>query len=122
MNKKLTGEELLKTAVNQILLHPETWNQEEFHSPCGTKHCIAGWSQILSGQAPRAETVVEDARSALEISGRDAEYLFNSSRTLVEIYSFATGYDLAGFNRGGYNRDGYDRDGYDRDGNKLEKL
>lgn len=49
---KLTGDRLLKAAINHILLHPETWDQSTWHSSCKTKHCIAGTCQILAGFAP----------------------------------------------------------------------
>jgi hypothetical protein len=33
----------------QVTHRPETWDQTTWHSPCGTKHCIAGWACVLSG-------------------------------------------------------------------------
>jgi len=33
----------------QITTSPETWDQTQWHNPCGTKHCIAGWACVLSG-------------------------------------------------------------------------
>ena len=108
IKEPLRGEKLLKTAVNQILAHPETWNQKEWHSECGTKHCIAGWCQILSGK-PSSDQAKEDAKEALGISESDADYLFRGGCSLGEIYYFAQH----------FNRDGFNRDGFDRDGNKL---
>ena len=147
--QKLTGEKLIKTAVNQILQHPETWNQGNWHSSCGTKHCIAGWCQILSGKDQNSDTASSDAAEALGLTANEENWLFSAERTLSDIYGFASefsvagydragynragynragynragydraGYDRAGYNRAGYDRDGYDRDGYDRDGKKL---
>jgi hypothetical protein len=118
METKLTGEKLLKTAINKILEQPEKWDQSAWHSPCGTKHCIAGWCQILSGNAKLEFSARGDSIKALGISQEEADYLFDSKRTISEIYKFAESFSLnsAGYNRAGYNRDGYDRDGYDRDG------
>jgi hypothetical protein len=126
MNGNLTGEKLLKTAVNQILAHPETWDQSNWHSPCGTKHCIAGWCQILAGKPANDDTAKEDAMEALGLNEEEANTLFRASTSLPEIYYFAThfnetgydrdGYDRAGFDKYGYNRDGYNRDGFNRDG------
>jgi hypothetical protein len=120
-NEPLRGEKLLKAAVNQILAHPETWEQTLWHSSCGTKHCIAGWCQILSGKPAVPDLAKEEARAALGISPFEADYLFHGYRTLGEIYYFAehfssAGYDRAGYDRAGYDRDGRDRDGRDRDG------
>jgi len=118
--EKLTGEKLLKTAVNQILAHPNTWSQREWHSDCGTKHCIAGWCQILSGRG-KTGSAMGDAQEMLGISDGDANWLFASHRSLGEIYSFAenfhrAGFDRDGFDRAGFDRAGFDRDGFDRDG------
>lgn len=112
MKTKLTGAKLLRTAVNQILDHPETWDQTKWHSPCGTKHCIAGWCQILSGAPVNEYTVIEDAQKALGITDFEASVLFAGSQTLGKIYNFAKVFDRAGF----------DREGLDRDGKKPEKF
>jgi hypothetical protein len=118
---KLTGEKLLKAAVNQILAHPETWDQSQWHSHCGTKHCIAGWCQILAGLRRDDATASSDAANALGISSRDATFLFQGNRTIGQIYHFAknfnrAGFDRAGFNRAGFNRAGFDRAGFNRAG------
>lgn len=105
---KLTGEKLLKTAVNQILLHPETWKQSAWHSDCGTKHCIAGWCQILAGKT-QSDMASQDAREALGLNPGDANWLFAPDRSLANIYFFAKNFLGAG----------YDRAGYDRAGTKL---
>jgi hypothetical protein len=112
----LRGEKLLKTAINQILKHPETWYQGSWHSACGTKHCIAGWCQILSGHAQNELTTKEDAQKALEITSYEAANLFRPDCSLAEMYYFAENFNRAGFNRAGFNRAGYDRAGYDRAG------
>ncbi len=113
--EKLTGEKLLKTAINQILLHPETWQQSNWHSGCGTKHCIAGWCQILSGKE-QSQDAMEDAKKSLGITDFEASQLFRSNCTISEMYYFAENFDRAGFNRDGFDRDGFDRAGFNRDG------
>jgi uncharacterized protein YjbI with pentapeptide repeats len=35
--------------VAQIEQHPETHDQQLWHSSCGTRHCVAGWATTLSG-------------------------------------------------------------------------
>ena len=118
----LQGEKLLKTAVNQILRHPDTWDQATWHSECGTKHCIAGWCQILSGNKVSACDAMRDARAALDISSADACWLFSGARSLGEIYHFAKNFSVAGFDRDGFDRDGFNRDGFNRDGQKLQPF
>ena len=119
----LRGEKLLKAAVNQILAHPETWNQVVWH--CDTGHCIAGWCQILAGRPQNSATVADEAMNDLGISFAERAWLFAGSRRLVEIYGFAErfsagfdrdGRDRAGFDRAGFDRDGFDRYGFDRAG------
>jgi hypothetical protein len=115
--EKLTGKKLLQTAVNQILAHPKTWNQSVWHSPCRTKHCIAGWCQILSGNPEDDNYTVRDAaQTALGISHEEAFYLFRSDCTLTEIYNFAKNFDVVGYDRGGFSRAGFSRAGFDRGG------
>lgn len=93
--KRLRGGALARAAVNQILLHPKTWNQSVWHNDCGTKHCFGGWCQILSGKPMNSDTVMEDAVNALGLDLTDsqdrgiAEYLFFSETTLAQLYGFA---------------------------------
>lgn len=73
--KPLRGGALARAAVNQILLHPETWDQSAWHNECGTKHCFAGWCQILAGKKANDDTAEEDAMEALGLDfGDDGEY------------------------------------------------
>ena len=118
----------LAKQVNVILTNRESWNQDAYHSSCGTKHCIAGHGQIASGKPMGINTCRDDAREWYGLTGEDAEWLFRHDRTLTELYEFARlalageayfdadGYDCNGFDRNGYCSDGYHRDGYDRDG------
>lgn len=100
----LRGERLLKAAINQILLHPETWDQKVWHSPCRTKHCLAGWCQILAGYPPDSRFASSDARTALGISSGEASYLFARYMTLEEMYHYAKNFSLNGYNEDGWNK------------------
>ena len=122
------NRENLKLVLDHIKADPDTWDQTNWHSECGTKHCFAGWAQILSGKPLSLGTVRRDARIFLGLAKPEADYLFAGSRTLEDfemvltkgLYAHAgynhDGYDHAGYDRVGFNRDGYDRDGYDREG------
>lgn len=45
---------LLRRAVHeQISIHPETHDQSNWHSSCGTTHCVAGWAVVKSGALGR---------------------------------------------------------------------
>ena len=121
--------ELLRKAVNQILDHPETWDQTTWHSNCGTKHCIAGHCQILAGYQQDALKAQKEAQQALKLDDQTTRWLFCSARTLSDIYKFAkeaianpNGYNRGGYDHDGYDRDGYNRGGYDRDGKILPNL
>jgi hypothetical protein len=125
MNKEpLTGEKLAKTAVNQILNHPNTWNQCTWHSGevkngCYTKHCVGGWIQVLGGCSENAISVIRDVRELLGISAYEADWLCGGDRSLTEIYSFVARLSDTGFDRAGFDRDGFNRVGFDRAGKKL---
>ena len=137
MEKQLRGPDLLCAAVNQILAHPETWNQSQWH--CGTAHCIFGHCEMLAGGP--TENTYDNVKAMLGLPPSDAAYLSRAQRTLPEIYQFAkiyrdgwdrdgwdrAGWDRAGFNRdgwdrAGWDRDGFNRDGWDRDGEKLDMV
>ena len=136
----------LAEQINNILSNPESWDQETWHSACGTKHCIAGHGQIASGRPMDNVTCRDDAKRWYGLTDGDAEWLFYGDRTLPEMHGFASaaladkpyfntygydrsgcdryGYDRNGHNRdrNGYNRDGYNRRGYDRNGDSLPLL
>ena len=114
-------EKLLREAVNEILAHPETFNQSTWHGQnwCNTTHCIAGWLQIKSGKAATRGTAKSDAQAAIGLSDGEAAWLFSPIRSLSDIYYFAHNFHSDGFDRAGYNRDGYNRDGFNRAGRKL---
>lgn len=118
----LRGKELLRAAVNQILEHPESWDQKSWHNQCGTTHCVAGWCQILGGKPP-SDDAADDAEKLLGIRSDEASWLFDYDRTISDIHGFAAAFlKDEEYDRAGYNRAGYDRDGYDRDGKRLPLL
>ena len=119
----------LAEQVNNILSNPDSWWQGVWHSPCGTKHCIAGHGQIAAGKPMSINTCRDDAREWYGLTGEDALWLFHPYRTLPEMYWFARSalvgeayFDTGSYARDGYNRDGSNRDGYDRHGGSLPIL
>ncbi len=127
-------KENFKLVIDKIKSCPETWYQGAWHRSCGTQHCFAGWAQILKGTQPMVRHVRQDARQFLQLTYTEANYLFESSRTLGDFENFLAGvpydvageyayaaregfiYDREGFDNRGYNCHGIDRDGYDIDG------
>lgn len=125
-----------KKVLKQITDNPETWCQTLWH--CDTKHCLAGWAQILSGQPEVSRRARIDARLFLELTPCEADWLFCVSRRLEQLADAADptyladriaietvigdrvdtldseGYYSTGYDKEGYARDGYDRDGLDR--------
>jgi len=118
----------LAEQINIILADPKSWDQKVLHSPCGTKHCIAGHGQIAAGKPMNIPTCKADAQAWYGLTSLDAKWLFRRDRTLTELHGFAMaalaseayfdsgGYDRAGFGRSGFDRDGVDSLGYARDG------
>jgi len=107
--------ENFKLVLAKIESDPNCWDQSNWH--CGTKHCFAGWAQILSGKEPNVHTVRTDAREFLDIDKPYADYLFDPDRTINDLKDIASGgYNCAGYDRDGYDRTGYDRAGYNRYG------
>lgn len=128
--------ELLKKVMNQIIQEPETWDQSEWHSECGTAHCFAGWCEVYmkqDGTHNQWINAYHNAVSGLGIPNGLADYLFSPFRTKSELYltckAIISGemhtydqrfYNRACFGSDGFNSYGFDFDGFDRDGNQLE--
>jgi hypothetical protein len=125
------NRENLKLVLDHIKADPHSWEQDDWHSECGTKHCFAGWAQILSGKPASNDTVIQDARIFLGLARAQAKYLFSCKRVLADFEAVLTEgfrhdrdgfddnslYDGDGFNRDGFNRDGFDHNSlYDGDG------
>lgn len=49
---------------------------------CGTTHCVAGWCQVLAAMPGSPYDI---ARDWLELTERQAEYLFFHNRTLDDL-------------------------------------
>ena len=126
MATKVKHPDRLGEQVNNILTNRDSWDQELYHSACGTKHCIAGHGQIAAGKPMNVNTCRDDAQEWYGITDEDAQWLFYGDRTLPEMHGFASAalagdlyFDADGFGRNGYHRDGFNRDGYDRRGYDL---
>lgn len=78
--------------LDQITNHPETWDQTDWHSPCETKHCVAGWAQIMSGQPASIARARADANLWLDLTHKETEWLFDAERTMAELVDF-TGFE-----------------------------
>lgn len=80
-------QDRLLEIVGRIYQRPETWNQDVYHSDCGTAHCVAGHAQNDMRGAQRCSTVdaFNDARIWLDISREEAWWLFYSYRTLDDL-------------------------------------
>ncbi len=78
--------ELPRKIVAQIEAHPETWDQGSWHSPCGTKHCIAGWAVQLTPQGRYIEKQFGTANAATLLLWRDGAEMpsFESHATTAE--------------------------------------
>ena len=129
----------LAEQVNRILANPDSWNQERYHSDCGTQHCIAGHGQIAAGKPMDDDACADDAQEWYGLTSEDTYWLFRHDCTLPEMYGFASaalagkayfdadgyardGFDRSGFDRNGFNRDGFNRDGYARDGYDRDRY
>lgn len=90
----LRGPELLAAAVEQIAAHPETWNQREWHSRCGSTHCVAGHVELIA-LGEQTCCTFWTATDLLGLTVKEADWLFDPNRTLPQLYRFTQAY-LAG--------------------------
>jgi hypothetical protein len=58
---------LAQQVLEQITQNPESLNQKVWHSSCGTAHCTAGWTVVLSGPIGLAAEKRLGTRGAAEI-------------------------------------------------------
>ena len=89
------NHKLLKQTMNQIIEHPETWEQDTWH--CGTTHCFAGWAELIhyyGGQNldpddyyPNRGITSHRAREALGIGKVVADELFHSDNNLHDLHA-----------------------------------
>lgn len=82
----------LQVIVDRIKANPTCWDQEHYHHPCKTAHCIAGHAQNdakVSNMVTRdLDWILEVACEWLELTIAESRYLFASWRTLLEIEKF----------------------------------
>ena len=98
-----------RQVIERIKAEPVNWGQYIWHSPCGTRHCYAGWAEVLAkgkdwklpeiwldvfrANAEAIEEavsqVIQDAREWLELTEAEADYLFRAIRTLEELEEYA---------------------------------
>lgn len=88
----LRGKELMRAVINKIIESPESWDQTCWHSPCKTKHCIAGWAQILGGGEPKGHRAQIEAQEFLGLTKEEANDLFDAGTPWPHIYEFAKRY------------------------------
>jgi len=81
--KPLRGNALLRAVINQIIDHPETWDQTRCYL------CLAGHAQVMGGMKANCSKVTIDAEKLLGLTHVEANYLFSRNRTLTELYGFA---------------------------------
>lgn len=90
---RLRGKALMRAIINKIITDPEHWNQGQYHSQCGTKHCFAGWGEVLGlpkGVKLELESKHTHNRTKryLGLTKKEAEWLFVGYRNFNEIYQF----------------------------------
>jgi uncharacterized protein YjbI with pentapeptide repeats len=67
----LASPGLAARVLAQIKAHPETHDQSEWHSDCGTKHCVAGWACVLAEVPADIEACLGTAHAARLALGLD---------------------------------------------------
>lgn len=90
----LSGKELVKAAVNKILVTPSCHDQESW---CGTKKCVGGWIMTLGGTQGNLQDRIDDsdlnpAAEVARLTGMArsaADWLCDGERNLGEIVGFA---------------------------------
>ena len=98
------NKERLQAIIDRI----EADAKARLASPKLNETNIATLAQTDSGCKLNISTARRDARIWLDLSSKQADYLFRGYRTLKEIKEF--------IEKCNYDNDGYDREGYDRAG------
>lgn len=135
-------QQRINIVLDYIKAYPERWNQELWHTPnaypvvndrgetgnCGTAYCFAGYAQHFfaphdrpsfssCSNSPLAPSTLQIAASIYGFGEVEAEYYFNSERTLEELETARwPWFDHEGFGQDGYDRNGYDPDGFNSTG------
>lgn len=72
-----TGADRLLERIASIVVNaPESLRMKEWHSTCGTKHCLAGWAVHLSPEAERIEMQTNTEIAGLLTLGSEAHAIF----------------------------------------------
>lgn len=88
-------QDRLLEIVGRIYQRPETWNQTEWHR--GTAHCVAGHAQnALRGIVftDPCDYASYDGAKWLDLSRKEADWLFDIDRTLDELIRAAVTGDI----------------------------
>lgn len=75
-----TPMQLRQVVLDQIVTYPETHDQRDWVSACGTTACVAGWALLFQlGYIPvgNAFDVLEEAQRLLDLDDYDAIRLFH---------------------------------------------
>lgn len=75
-----TPMQLRQAVLDQIVTYPDTHDQRDWVSDCGTTACVAGWALMFQlGYVPNADAfdVLEEAQELLGLSDYDAMRLFH---------------------------------------------
>ena len=70
MNKERLGE-----IIGIITKWPEKYNQMQWHSKCGTTHCIAGWCKVMDGVELTSGTALNMPGFAIPVEAFGRNYL-----------------------------------------------
>lgn len=79
--------DLKKKIRVQVLNHPQCLNMFDWHSECGTIHCVAGWAIALHPEGKRMEEASSTylaGRLLLGLDHEEAEIFFSNKETALE--------------------------------------
>ena len=80
-------QELLKEVARHALAHPNSLDMVNWHSDCGTAHCIAGWAIHLAGaQGYALEGRFGASGAGCLLLGAPAESHFHDSNSDAEDF------------------------------------
>lgn len=99
----------LRKALEHITAHPEEWKQDSWalRRSCGTAYCLAGtivvqsdaqltWEEdegyFTANRLTTGETIVNYARTLLNVGWGEVDNLFNGENSLRELYTLANEY------------------------------
>lgn len=76
-------QDRLLEIVGRIYQRPETWSQDVWH--CGTRHCVAGHAQNDMRGYACTGIAYSDGKEWLQLTEREAQWLFYGDPSLEEI-------------------------------------